>query len=442
MINLIQEQSTYSQDFAAAAAAAPDGALGPLRQEAFDRFTELGFPTSRDEDWRFTSVAPIARTAFRLAARGGRAPGGIGVPSWWRLDESWPTLVFVNGWFSERLSNVSAAPRGVRAESLAGLSDGQPDALRRHLARHAPHSTDAFVALNTAFLADGAHVRSAEGTKVEQPLHLVFLSAPGREPTVSHPRVLVVAETGSRLTVIESYLGGPDGASLTNAVTEVVAADNAVVDHYKVVLEGEGYHVGTTHFNQARDATVSSHVVTLGGAIVRNNITAVLDGEGGHCMLNGFYLVSGRRHVDNHLRVEHAKPHCDSREFFKGILEDQARAVFSGRIIVQKDAQKTDAKQTNMNLLLSEEAQVDSKPQLEIFADDVKCTHGATIGQVDDDAIFYLRARGLDERAARGTLVHAFAGESLDRIGPEALRERLRGLLRERLPLAGEDGAP
>ncbi len=437
VIDLIQEPSTYAEDFAAVAGA-PARAFAPLRREAFDRFMELGFPTTRDEEWRFTNVAPIARTAFRLAARDGRAAADVELPAWWRLDSSWPTLVFVNGWVSERLSTAPGVGAAVRAENMASLTDGQPDALRRHLGRHATCENDAFVALNTAFLADGAHVRAPAGILVERPVHLVYLSAPGRGPAVCHPRTLIVAETGSRLTVIESYLGGAQAPSLTNAVTEVIAADNATVEHYKVVLEGDSHHVGTTHFHQARDATVSSHVVTLSGAIVRNNITAVLDGPGGHCTLNGFYLVSGRHHVDNHLRVEHARPHCDSREFFKGILEDQARAAFSGRIIVHKDAQKTDAKQTNKNLLLSEDAQVDSRPQLEIFADDVKCTHGATIGQVDDDAVFYLRCRGLDEQAARATLIHAFADESLARIRPAPLRERVRDMLRERLPL----GAP
>ena len=251
---------------------------------------------------------------------------------------------------------------------------------------------------------------------------------------MSHPRGLIVAEAGCRVTVIESYVGSGDGAQFTNAVTEIVAGKNAVVDHYKIVREpDQAYHVGTTHIHLGRDSSVSSHVVTLSGALVRNDVIAELDGEGALCTLNGLYITRDRSHVDNHLRVEHIKPHCDSREYYKGILDGHSRAVFTGRINVRENAQKTDAKQTNMNLLLSEDAQIDTNPQLEIFADDVKCTHGATIGQMDEDAIFYLQSRGIPEDDARGVLLLAFAQESVDQVRPEPLRSRLQDAVRDLL---------
>jgi Fe-S cluster assembly protein SufD len=322
---------------------------------------------------------------------------------------------------------------------MAQMTTGDVRTLQDHFARHADYDTHAFTAMNTAFSSDGAVIRVPEGTMFDRPVHVLYVSVPGAGPQVSHPRGLIIAEPGSQITVIESYLGietqSDTAAYFTNAVTEIVAGLNANVDHYKIVREQpNAYHVGTTHIRQDRDTTVTSAVITLGGALVRNDVTAVLDGEGAHCTLNGLYIMRDRSHVDNHLTVEHAKPHCDSRQYYKGVLDDHARAVFTGRINVHKDAQKTDAKQTNMNLLLSETAQVDTKPQLEIFADDVKCTHGATIGQIDEQAIFYLQSRGIDETTARGILLFAFANDCLQRVRPEPLQSRLREALYELLP--------
>ncbi len=404
-----------------------------VRQAAFERFVELGFPTMRHEDWRFTNPRAIAETVFRIApeiADVDRAflDGQI-------IDADWPRLVFVNGRFCETLSSSGLCSGQAWAGSLAALPAAVARAVEPHLARHADYEQHAFTALNTAFLSDGALVHVAAGSTTVGPIHVLHVSVPGAEPQVSHPRGLIVAEAGSELTVIETFVGDGAGSYFTNSVTEIVAADNAHVDHYKVVFEtSEAYHIGTTRIHQGRDSNVSSHTITLGGKLVRNNVTTVLDGSGGNCTLNGLYIVNDRNHVDNHLRVEHAKPHCDSREYFKGILDDHARAVFTGRIIVHKDAQKTDAKQTNMNLLLSDDCQVATKPQLEIFADDVKCTHGATVGQLDADAMFYLRTRGIDETAARGVLLFAFAQASLDQVTPEPLRDRLQETLHDLLP--------
>jgi len=439
MTDLLTESSPYIEQFTCAQQAmGANGAMGAIRRAAMDRFVEMGFPTMRQEDWRFTNTAPIVTTPFQLAA-----PNGVtldeDVLAEHILDGAWPRLVFINGYFSAGLSSVNDLPGSIRVGSIAKMAAGDSPMIEEHLARHADYKTHAFTAMNTAFSSDGAVVCVPEGTVLDQPVHVLYISVPGAEPQVSHPRGLIIAEAGSQVTVIESYLGiereADAGAYCTNAETESVVGDNATVDHYKVVREKpNAYHVGTTHLRQTRDSTVTSHVVTLGGAMVRNDVTAVLDGEGAHCTLNGLYVMRDRSHVDNHLWVEHAKPHGDSRQFYKGVLDDHARAVFSGRINVHKDAQKTDAKQTNMNLLLSDTAQVHTKPQLEIFADDVKCTHGATIGQIDEQAIFYLQSRGIDETTARGILLFAFVNESLERVRPEPLRSRLREALYELLP--------
>ena len=404
-----------------------------VRQDAFERFVELGFPTPRHEDWRFTNTRVIADTVFRIA------PATTNVDRAFLdgqiIDADWPRLVFVNGRYCQSLSSTGTCSGQAWAGSMAAMPAEIARSVQPQIAGHADCQDDAFTALNTAFLADGAVVYVPAGSTSDSPIHVLHVSVPGAEPQVSHPRGLIVAEAGSELTVIESFVGDGVGPYFTNSVTEIVAADNTHVDHYKVVFEtSDAYHIGSTQIHQGRDSNVSSHTITLGGKLVRNNVTTVLDGSGSNCTLNGLYVVNDRNHVDNHLRVEHAKPHCDSREYFKGILDDHARAVFTGRIIVREDAQKTDAKQTNMNLLLSDDCQVDTKPQLEIFADDVKCTHGATIGQLDADAMFYLKSRGIDETAARGVLLFAFAQASLDEINPEPLRARLQDALHDLLP--------
>jgi Fe-S cluster assembly protein SufD len=435
MIDTTQGNDLYAADFARFGETAAGRLHRPIREAAYARFTALGFPTTRHEDWRFTNVAALAKTAFTLAG-----PDGTTVRTADFVDVApavtdWPRLVFVNGWYVAGLSTAGRVPEGVRAGSLAEALSFDAGAIGEHLFRHARYEEHAFTALNTAFAADGAFLHVPDGMDLPHPIDVVHVATPGAEPRMAHPRNLFVVGAGSRVTIIERYVGASDGVYFTNAVTEMIAGANAKIDHVKVGRESDrAYHVGAAHFHQDRDSTITSHTVTLGGAIVRNEITPVLDGPGAECGLNGLYLASGRQHVDNHLRVEHAQPHCDSREFFKGILEDRARAVFTGRIVVHKDAQKTDAKQTNMNLLLSEDAQVDTKPQLEIFADDVKCTHGATIGQIDEDAIFYMQTRGIDRETARGVLIFGFAEESLDHIAVVPLRKQLQEVLFDRLP--------
>ncbi len=412
--------------------------LTPLRKAAIARFAELGFPTTRDEEWRSTNVAPIANTTFTPADPDDSSVSADDLSPFLFADDAGGRLVFVNGRFSERLSHTGSLPSGLTIIDLRSALESQASLLEKHLARHACYREQAFTALNTAFLDDGALIHVARGTVIEQPIHLVFLMVGDTVPTVVHPRTLIVVEDEAQVSLVESYVGlaGPSSnPNFTNAVTEMVAGENAVIDHYKVQRETvQAYHIAHLSLHQQRSSNVTSHSITIGGGLVRNEIHVVLDGDGCECTLNGLYVTGDGQHVDNHLRVDHVMPHCRSWEYYKGILDGSSSAVFSGRINVHKDAQKTDAKQTNMNLLLSEGARVDTKPQLEILADDVKCTHGATIGQIDSEAIFYLRTRGISESAARSLLVYAFAGESLDQVRIAALRAQLRKLLLARLP--------
>jgi len=405
--------------------------LQELRDRGAARFTALGFPTVRDEDWRFTSVAPIAGGTFqigRATALDAAELGGI------PYGDASHRIVVVNGQFSAALSRQTSLPSGVRAGSLADAIRGRIDGdgmAERYVGQLADIDARAFAALNTAYLHDGAYVFIPEGVVMEEPLQLLFVSAPAGASgaTVSHARCLVVAGARSQARIVETY-AGVDGAYLTNAVTEVFAGEGAVVDHYKVQQESlSAFHVASMHIHAARSATVSSHSFSLGGRLVRNDAIALLDGEGAEVTLNGLYLADGDRLVDNHTTIDHAKPHCPSHEIYKGILGGKARAGFNGKIIVRPDAQKTDAKQTNRALLLSDDALINTKPQLEIFADDVKCTHGAAIGQLDDDALFYLRARGLTYFEARDMLIHAFAGEILERVRVEPLKAALESEL-------------
>ena len=408
--------------------------LLPIRKAALARFAELGFPTTKNEQWLFTNVAPIAQTAFRPAEdrEAEVIAGEIGEHL---FDPDCCRLVFVNGRFSSRHSAVQALPDGVKAGSLAAALRTDPKRIEPHLAQHAAYHENAFAAINTALMADGAFVHIPKGTVVEKPIHLLYLTVGGEHPEVTHPRNLIIAEISSQATIVETYAALVDETYFTNAVTEFVVNENASVAHYKIGRECDrAFHVATTQFHQYRSSNVSFLNVVLGGALVRNDINTMLDGEGCNCTLCGLSMLSGTQHADNHLWVHHAKAHCDSREVFKGIYDDQSHGVFCGRIYVQEGAQKTDAKQTNMNLILSEEALADSKPQLEIFADDVKCTHGATIGQIDQDAIFYLRSRGIGEQAARSLLIYAFANELVSEIRVEPLRAQLGELLFERLP--------
>ena len=408
-------------------------AVKRLRREGLEVFEEIGLPSKRQEEWRKTNVAALGRTSFRRASGGtsGLTPEKIRP----FLLPDCIDLVFVNGRFSAELSRPDTLPEGVFAGSLADAMARHGDLVEKHLGRHAD-GKHPFVALNTAHVEDGAFIHLPRGVAVEKTIHLLFLgTAEDGDAVVSYPRNLFVAEQSSEVTVVESYCGFGDEQYFTCPVTEIVGEANSVVDHYRLGQESLGaFHIATQKIHLERDTNFFTHSVNHGGALVRNDIQAMLDGEGIHCTLNGLYLARGSQHVDHQMRVDHAKPNCHSYELFKGILEDRARAVFNGRIYVHQDAQKTDAKQSNRNLLLSKDALVHSNPQLEIFADDVRCTHGSTTGHLDDEAVFYLRSRGIGEEAARSLLTYSFAGEVLDEIRLEAVRKDLEEFLFTRLP--------
>ncbi|MBI3990068.1 MAG: Fe-S cluster assembly protein SufD, partial [candidate division NC10 bacterium] len=356
---------------------------------------------------------------------------GYGV---WGLGLAPIQLVFVNGHYSRELSSLRSLPEGVKVGSLAAILNADPGRVEPYLARYASFQEQAFVALNTAFMEDGAFIDIPPGKVMEGPIHLLFVSTASREPIVSHPRSLIIVGASSQVTIVESYVGLESGLYFTNGVSEIVAGENAVIDHYKLELESEqAFHMATMQALLDRSSNFTSHSVALGGALVRNELNAVLDGEGGECTLNGLYMVTGRRHVDNQTRIDHVRPHCISRELYKGILDGQSRGVFNGKIYVHKHAQKTDARQVNKNLLLSEDAVIDTKPQLEIYNNDVKCSHGSTIGQLDQDSLFYLRTRGMDLESARSLLTYAFTSEMISRIRVEPIRAQLEHLFTARL---------
>src|SRR5437660_6351175 len=405
--------------------------LRRLREDAFARFCEVGFPTTHDEDWRFTNVSAIARTSFELAQNGQLAKEEL---EQFRIKGAACQLVFVNGHFVRELSSVGKMPAGVKVSGLAEEIDSNPGAIEAHLGRYLDTRRDAFCALNTAFAEDGAYVHIRKGVVLEEPIFLLFISTGAEVPLMSHPRNLVVAEEESQATIVEDYVSVGKSTAFCNTITELVAGDSAVISHYMIEREHQqASSVSTLRIQQERSANVASHSVLLGGGLVRNNVHPVLAGEGGECLINGLFIGNDHQHLDNYMLVEHASPRCGSRQFYNGILDGHAHGVFHGRIIVHEDAQKTDAKQTNRNLLISDDAQIDTKPQLEIYADDVKCTHGATIGQIEGDALFYLRSRGIDEVSARKLLLFAFASECLDRMKQGPVRKHVEGLINRSL---------
>ncbi len=395
----------------------PD-ALQALRAAAIGRLAALGFPTTKNEDWRYTNLAPHLKTPYVKAAR-------HELDGWSREGEA-PALVFIDGWF---VPEMSVVPAGVKVTSLREALGSAP------VARFAEFEKNALVALNTASFEDGAYVEIPDGTVLEQPLSIVH-AALRDERQVTYPRTLIIAGRDSQARIVEHYLSA--GPHFTCAVTEIAAAEGANLEHYKLQMEGtDALHYGHVAARLGRSANVVSFNLALGAALARNEIAARLEGEGAECTLNGLYVITGSQHVDNHTTLDHAAPHTTSRELYKGVLDGKSEAVFHGRIVVQPEAQKTDAIQRNRNLLLSKDAVINTKPQLEIYADDVRCTHGATVGQVDEDAVFYLRSRGIGLSQARSLLTYAFASEIIDQVKVDAIRRQLGDELFRRLASSG-----
>ena len=415
--------------------------LARLRAEALGSFREQGLPHSRLEEWRYTSLASLAKIDFALASPPERevARGDL-------EHHAFPVFacsvyVFVNGRFAPELSAARKLNCGTTVESLAELLREAPEPLAPRLARQVDAKEHSFAALANAFLDDGACVRVPRGAGAEQPIHLVFVSAPASEPALVHPRVLVEAAPGSRLMLIEDHVSVGVSPGFSNAVTEIEVGAGACVDFVLIQREPDyRFHVSNLAVTQERDSRFSAHTLCFGGALLRNDASVRLLGEGAECRLDGLFVAAGRQLVDNHTLVDHAVPRCTSQETYKGIVGGEARGVFRGRIVVRPDAQKTSARQSNPNLLLGAGAEVDSKPQLEILADDVKCSHGSSVGQLDPDAFFYLRSRGLSQEVARDMLTRAFAQEILRALPSPALADALDDVLGERLRLAHAGG--
>ncbi len=421
--------------------------LQSLRAQGMARFEALGFPTTKNEDWHFTSVAPIAERMFHVAmtSEAGISSEGSTAGMVARADlkrftfdqAAWHTLVFVNGEFSPDLSSYAGVGEKVRVNSLAKAirsGIGRPE---RHLGKIAAFENHAFTALNTAFIRDGAFIELQTDAVVDEPIHLIFVSE-GEGEAVSHPRNLIIAAPNSRATIIESYVSIRDSCYFTNAVTEIALGDGARVDHYKIQRESEkAFHVGTTQIRQERDSQLHSFSFAVGGSLARTNIYTSLEGAAATCTLNGLYLTDGVQHIDNQTSIEHIAPNCPSHEVYKGVLDGRSHGVFNGKVYVHPEAQKTDGKQSNNNLLLSPHARVDTKPQLEIFADDVKCTHGATVGRLDEVAMFYLNSRGIGPETARMLLTYAFAADVLETIELQPMKEELERMVLSRFADSG-----
>ena len=404
--------------------------IGELRQQGTARFDHVGFPNSKQEQWRFTNVGPIAKTHF--AAAGALRPDkahdcavqyGLG-------GDTAAELVFVNGHYSPELSQLGKLPGGVSILSLADAVVSNSPELQQNLGQFVEINGNPFVALNTGSLRDGAFIHFPSGTVIDGPIHLLFISIADGQPTVTHPRVLIVAEENVEATIVESYIGQGEGTYFTNAVSEIVAGQGSRIDHCKLQQETQrAYHVSTTQVHLGRSAQFVSHATSMGAALCRNDLNVVLAGEHADATLNGLVLLDGNRHCDNHTLLDHAAAHCPSHELYKHVLTGKSTGVFKGQILVRPDSQKTDAKQSSKTLLLSDDAMMDSMPALEIYADDVKCTHGSTTGPVDEEQVFYLRSRGVGHEAARHLLTYAFAADITRRIRVEPVRARIENFM-------------
>lgn len=446
MQNVMAQAIKEENEYAAAWRALQDSEVGRnlpawfarVRANAAARFAQIGFPTVDAEDWKYTNVAPLARGVFAPQPDEAVANLSTAALAPFIYDEARQSrLVFVNGIYQPQLSALDELPVGVIVTNLADALTGEHEPLlRAHLARAASFAADAdgFTALNSAFINHGVFVYLPQGAQVAAPLHLLFLAQPLDKPAANFPRVLVVAERESAATIIESYESAADSVYFTNAVVEVFVGENARVTHYKVQRESEqAFHIADTRAEVARNGSYDLTTITLGAQLSRHGINVKLAHEGASCAVDGLYLVSTGQHADTHSLIDHVAPHCTSRQVYKGILDGKSRAVFNGKVFVRRDAQQTDAQQTNKNLLLSPEARVDTKPQLEIFADDVKCAHGATVGQLAEEELFYLLSRGLHQELARNLLTYGFAEELVEKIKIASIKTQLDAAILNRL---------
>jgi Fe-S cluster assembly protein SufD len=434
-----KKEDWYEEAFRAVAASPQLGEswLRRLRDSSFDRFQQIGFPSTDHEEWKYTNVAAIAKGKF--------GPIVDALPPVLRVEDIEPHLykearesriVFIDGIFAEELSNLFALPPDVVVMDLvkAIQSPEHGEVIRAELARHADYNEDGFTALNTAMFGSGAFIRIPRGRKIEIPIHVLFLFEPRFEPLASFPRVLIVAEENCEATVIESYAHLHDQTCFTNSVVEVVVNAGARLRHYRLQQENvNAFHVATSMIDLGPQSSYDTTAITLGAQLSRHTIGVRMDHEGAECWVDGLYMIDGNQHTDTHSLIDHRQPHCTSHQLYKGILDGKSRAVFNGKVFVRPGAQQTDAMQTNKNMLLSNEARVDTKPQLEIFADDVKCAHGAAIGQLDEDELFYLQTRGMHRDVARNLLTYGFAEEVIAKIGIDSIKAQLDEAVLHRL---------
>jgi Fe-S cluster assembly protein SufD len=439
------ETDAHVREFERVSDALPGSGSGWVRaerQRALSRLRELGFPSPRDEAWKYTRVTPLLRRHYRVVATEGAEVGVGDLASSLLEGLDCHRLVFVNGRHVPGLSRPGRLPEGVVLGSLAQILEDSPDLVRPWLESSPSSFGSAPDALNGAFASGGAWVYLARGARVERPLHVLHVSTESGESSASYVRNLVVAGPGSEAKLIESYVSVGQASVLTNVRTTVLVDEGANLEYYRLQEEARtGSHIARLEMIVGRDGRLTCHAVSLGSQLARYDVHALLDAEGAECTLNGLYMVDGRQHVDFHTNVEHARPRGTSREYFKGVLGGRARGVFNGRVHVHPGAQKTDSEQSNKNLLLSRDAEVDTKPELEIYADDVKCSHGATVGQLDPEMLFYLRARGIDEGLARGMLTFGFAQDIVERMSLQAVRSHLEELLVGRVPGAERVGS-
>ena len=410
--------------------------LNQQRQSAIDVLGKNGFPSTRHEAWKYTDVRSLLKRNFTVADD--VSPEKLNEA---QLKEiRYPglechELIFVNGHFSADLSSPESSSAGGIVCSLASANNENKQLIETYINQFARSEKHGFAALNGAFVVDGGFVHVPDNVELELPIHLIFISNSADKSFITHPRNLIVLGANAKATVIESYVGFDDAEYCTNTVTEIVTGQGSTLEHYKLQQESnKSFHIGYLHAVCKKDSRLDSHSISLGAALARNDIDTTLAGPGAHVGLNGLYMTSGNQHIDNHTRVDHSMPNTSSDETYRGVLNGKSRAVFNGKVIVHKDAQKTDAQQSNANLLLSNDAEIDTKPELEIYADDVKCTHGATVGQLDENMLFYLRSRAIDESTALSLLTFAFAEEVIKKINLEPVRQRLEHKVAGRLP--------
>lgn len=403
-----------------------------VRKDAISKFAELTFPTQKDEEWKYTNISSLLKHNFSHAAvQENVSSETINKFLFDKMEHS--LLVFVNGNFSPELSKLIDIPKGVVIGSLAeALKDDNPIVIK-HLGKYAENENYFFTTLSSAFTKDGAFIYVPDGKVVEDPIHIIFITKSGSEKISAQPRNLFVVGKNSQVTIIEHYVSDEDSVYFTNSVTEIAADENAVVDHIKLQEESsKAFHIARMEVDQERSSNFSSHLISHGAEISRNDFNARFNDEGSECMLNGLFMIGDEQLFDAHTMIDHAKPHCNSHEHYKGILQDKSKGVFNGKVMVRQDAQKTNAFQQNNTILLSNDAVMNTKPQLEIFADDVKCSHGATIGKLNDEAKFYLKSRGIGEEAATAILIHAFASDVITSIKIPALRDYLEEIITKR----------